>query len=214
VNIYWWVALVIYCVICGVLSAYLANEKGRSGRQWFACGFFCGILGLIAAAGVPPACRPSFGIKNCPDCAETIGQRARLCPHCGHVFTTGEDSASLASALTHSDPRVRRDAIKSVPQSVDSDTFSRLVAALRDPDDDVRFAAIEALAATGKPEAAGALVKMLDGYSEADKRTTAGLRRMGEIAVPYLEQASGEGPAYRRSAARRVLKSISDDRKK
>lgn len=38
----------IFALICGILTAVLANHKGRSVVGWFFLGFFFGIFGLIA----------------------------------------------------------------------------------------------------------------------------------------------------------------------
>lgn len=37
-----------------VMSAYVADEKNRSGIAWFILGFLFPILALIAIGGVPP----------------------------------------------------------------------------------------------------------------------------------------------------------------
>ena len=49
----WAIAAFVYAVICGGLSADLADKKGYSVGAYFAIGFFFGVLGLIAAAGLP-----------------------------------------------------------------------------------------------------------------------------------------------------------------
>ena len=41
----------IYVVVCGGLTAFVANSKGRDGVAWFIIGAVFGVLGLIAAAG-------------------------------------------------------------------------------------------------------------------------------------------------------------------
>ena len=53
----WYVAFIAYviaAVVVGLLCAYVADQKGRSGSAWFFLGFFCGIFALIAIAGTPP----------------------------------------------------------------------------------------------------------------------------------------------------------------
>jgi len=47
------VMVVLQSVICAILSAWLASEKGRSGPAWFWIGLILSIWGLIAAAGMP-----------------------------------------------------------------------------------------------------------------------------------------------------------------
>ena len=51
----WGIGVFAYALICGGLSADLADKKGYSVGAYFACGFFFGILGLIGAAGLPPS---------------------------------------------------------------------------------------------------------------------------------------------------------------
>jgi hypothetical protein len=42
--------IVVQAIISGFLSRDLAKKKGYSPETWFACGFFLGSFGLIAAA--------------------------------------------------------------------------------------------------------------------------------------------------------------------
>ena len=51
----WGFALLVQAFICGGLSADLAEKKGYSQGIYFASGFFFGVLGLIATAGLPPS---------------------------------------------------------------------------------------------------------------------------------------------------------------
>ena len=51
----WGLGLFVYAFVCAGLSADLADKKGYSVGTYFAVGFFFGILGLIAAAGLPPS---------------------------------------------------------------------------------------------------------------------------------------------------------------
>lgn len=46
--------LVVAAIISAFLSSFVASEKGRNGVDWFIIGLVCGILGLIAIAGLPP----------------------------------------------------------------------------------------------------------------------------------------------------------------
>ena len=54
-TIAWSFLLLVQAFVCGALSANLADKKGYSSGAWFAAGFFLGVLGLIAAAGLPPS---------------------------------------------------------------------------------------------------------------------------------------------------------------
>jgi len=50
----WIIIILIYqAIVCGALAGKVADKKGHSSGAWFAAGFFFGIFGLIAAAGLP-----------------------------------------------------------------------------------------------------------------------------------------------------------------
>ena len=51
----WGLVGLVQAFICGGLSTNLAEKKGYGTGAWFAAGFFFGIFGLIAAAGLPPS---------------------------------------------------------------------------------------------------------------------------------------------------------------
>lgn len=48
-----WIAVTVQAVVCGALSAHIADSKGHNSVSWFFVGLLFGILGLIAAAGLP-----------------------------------------------------------------------------------------------------------------------------------------------------------------
>ena len=52
-TIAWSFFLLAQAIACAALSSNLADKKGYSTGAWFAAGFFLGIFGLIAAAGLP-----------------------------------------------------------------------------------------------------------------------------------------------------------------
>ncbi len=49
------VLAIMYSVVCGLLSYLLAEKKNQEYVAWFFAGLLFGILGLIAAAGLPVA---------------------------------------------------------------------------------------------------------------------------------------------------------------
>ncbi len=218
-TVWYVVILLASMVVCGALSSYVAKVKGHGAGAWFACGFFFDIFGLIAAAGLPTVKTPDAalvdggtGVNECPDCAEVVKLKARVCPHCGHRFTIEENRTNLTHALDHRDPKVRRQAIMELPSPANAETMARLIEALKDRDDGVRAAAVDALAATGGKDAARILVDCLD-QDEAGHRAYAGLEHIGKDAIPYLEQATERGTEYRRNCAEAILKGIKENKR-
>lgn len=49
----WFFGLIIYSFVCGFLSSLVGGAKGYPTKHWFWIGFWTGILGLIAATGMP-----------------------------------------------------------------------------------------------------------------------------------------------------------------
>ena len=68
----------------GLISAVIANHKGRGEIRWFLVGFFLHVIGLIVVF-LPPTVRSGI-TKRCPQCAEIIREEATLCRYCGSVL--------------------------------------------------------------------------------------------------------------------------------
>jgi HEAT repeat protein len=97
-----WVFIILQAFICGFLSANLAEKKKQGYGAWFAAGFFFGIFGLVAAAGLPMKMAVAAAeslTKTCPDCSETIKREALICKYCGRHFDKAEVLSDLVSAL-------------------------------------------------------------------------------------------------------------------
>jgi hypothetical protein len=77
----------VYALICGAFGAYVAGEKGRSGREGFLFGLFLGPIGVVAVACLPdtrtilaatPAAAQSPGTPEFVDRDEDDQVRAAL----------------------------------------------------------------------------------------------------------------------------------------
>lgn len=95
--------LIVYAIVCMALTADVAGKKGHSSVAWAACGFLFGILGLIAAAGLPSKetmyPRGQVLVKTCPMCAEPIRTEAQVCKYCGQRFSKKEIISGLGVAI-------------------------------------------------------------------------------------------------------------------
>ena len=95
--------LIIYSIICGILCAYVANEKNREGLSWFFIGLFTGILGLIAIAGTPSK-QEIDNLKRESNSSSDANNSEDRCYLCGCKFSfsvqpiTAEDGKKLCGA--------------------------------------------------------------------------------------------------------------------
>ncbi len=69
-----------------VLTAFIANERGRRWWVWALVAAFLPVLALILVLVLPPpvqAGRPGPAPLHCPTCGRMPPGNARFCPHCG-----------------------------------------------------------------------------------------------------------------------------------
>lgn len=84
----------VFWLLCGVASAVIASDKGRSGVAWFFLGVLFGPFALVVAAclsriGPPAKEGPAPGTRPCPHCRERIFEAARVCRFCGKSVAGG-----------------------------------------------------------------------------------------------------------------------------
>ncbi len=84
-------------LIFGVISAIIANNKGRSGCGWFIVGVLLGPIGIILALVVSKdddrITRDVIDrgdMKACPHCQELVKVEASKCKHCGSVLSDNQ----------------------------------------------------------------------------------------------------------------------------
>ena len=76
------VAIIVFCLICGVVAAVIGHRKNLSVSQSFALG------ALLGPQGVASVVRDKPGLPRAPS-----GMRAIRCPRCNAVQTIGETQA-------------------------------------------------------------------------------------------------------------------------
>lgn len=96
---------IVYSFCCGLVTAVIANNKGRGGFTWFLVGFVLGLLGIITSIVISKddvvlsEKAISDGIsKKCIFCAELIKSDAVLCKHCGKEQLTNNEKTEIKSS--------------------------------------------------------------------------------------------------------------------
>ena len=82
-------AAILIGIVCGLVSSYLANEKGRNWLVWLIVGFLTGPIGLILILLWPKDQKTldqkalfDGELKKCPVCAELVKAEASKCRFC------------------------------------------------------------------------------------------------------------------------------------
>ena len=84
------IAAIIIWLLCGIMAASIASNKGDSGCFGFILGILLGPIGVIIAllsspkqAKLDESALKSGKMKKCPACAELVKAEATKCRHCG-----------------------------------------------------------------------------------------------------------------------------------
>lgn len=82
--------ILILAALIALLPASIARGKGRSFLSWYIGGFLFWIIAFPASIIASDA-RP-----RCPECAETVQESARICPHCRSEITVSGEGQETA----------------------------------------------------------------------------------------------------------------------
>jgi len=85
----YWINILMYCVLLGLIPAAIARNKGYSFGKWWLYGSFLFIVALPHSILLKPnkvgieRKRLEEGFRKCPFCAEFINKNAVICRFCG-----------------------------------------------------------------------------------------------------------------------------------
>jgi HEAT repeat protein len=192
----WIIILALQAIICGLLAMNVAEHKGHSSGAWFGAGFFFGIFGLIAAAGLPinqSTISVNVLLKKCSDCAESIRKEALVCKYCGKKFSKEEIVADLLGVLQGESASNNLQALDALRSTNDSSVIPSLIifidkiriVDMMDPNNGVLSKAIKLLSDLGSPAISSDLVSIIKKSSVISKSN-----KLIELLGSYRDPAS------------------------
>src|SRR6266542_4307895 len=100
--------LFVFWILCGIVAAVVASNKGRNVFGWLVLGFLLGPIGMILSlvvsknqATVEQQAIESGGMRKCPFCAELIRAEAVKCRFCSSEVPKQEVTAPTRLERTH-----------------------------------------------------------------------------------------------------------------
>ena len=86
-------SMILGWIICGIIGAVIAHNKGRSAEAWGVVSFLLGPLGIVLALVTSPdetaleeQSLESGTSRKCPQCAEVVKAEAKQCRYCGSAL--------------------------------------------------------------------------------------------------------------------------------
>lgn len=134
-NWVWIIVLILQAIVCAALSSTIAKNKGHSGDTWGMVGFFFGIFGLIAAAGLSDkkVAQSEVGssLKTCPDCAESVKRRAKVCRFCGYHFSDSDTKQDQIETLESGSTQEKLEVLDSISATGDKSLMPHVMKVFR-----------------------------------------------------------------------------------
>jgi hypothetical protein len=203
------VLVIIDAIICAGLASKLAKEKGHPTDTWGVIGFFFGLLGLIAAAGLPKKSLASSEIilKKCPSCADYVPKEALICKFCKCTFPKEKVLSDLVAALESEEYPIDR-LVDTILEVADESIVPRIAQFIKKGHNIYRVQkACELLGKIGSASAVPVLIDVLK-FEQLRDVSSSALIRIGKPAIDELKKLLSHEKRSIRKAAKKILEQI------